>query len=90
MPHAFKKEIREGGITALYRGSVPFLATYCMFVSTQFTIYEYMMAHFKSGYVGQEEEYKKKETQYNIMSGFLAGAIGAGITNSFDVVTINK
>jgi hypothetical protein len=52
LPHAFKKEIREGGITALYRGSVPFLATYCMFVSTQFTIYEYMMAHFKSGYVG--------------------------------------
>ena len=49
-----------------------------------------MMAHFKSRYVGQEEEYKKKETSFNIMSGFFAGAIGAGITNSFDVITINK
>lgn len=49
-----------------------------------------MMARFKSGYVGQEEEYKKKEITFNIMSGFFAGAIGSGITNSFDVVTINK
>ncbi len=48
------------------------------------------MAHFKSKHVGQEEEYKKKETTYNIMSGFFAGAIGSGLTNSFDVVTINK
>jgi hypothetical protein len=40
LPHAFSKEIREGSLLSLYRGSVPFLATYCLFVSTQFTIYE--------------------------------------------------
>jgi len=49
-----------------------------------------MMATFKAKYVGQEEEYKKKETSFNIMSGFVAGAVGSGLTNAFDVVTINK
>ena len=49
-----------------------------------------MMARFKAGYIGQEEEYKKKETTFNILSGFMAGAIGSGLTNAFDVVTVNK
>ena len=33
IPHAFQKEISEGSITALYKGSLPFLVTYCLFVS---------------------------------------------------------
>jgi Mitochondrial carrier protein len=31
--HAFKKEISQGSILSLYRGSLPFLVTHCLFVS---------------------------------------------------------
>ena len=37
-----------------------------------------------------EGEFEKRESQLNMMAGFLGGAIGSGLTNSFDVVTINK
>ena len=73
----------------MYRGSLPFLITYCMSVSVQFTIYESLMKYFKS-YYSKEGEFEKKESQINMMAGFLGGAIGSGLTNSFDVVTINK
>jgi Mitochondrial carrier protein len=33
LPHAFRKEISEGSIFSLYKGSFPFLVTYCLFVS---------------------------------------------------------
>ena len=50
LPHAFQKEISEGSIFSLYRGSLPFLITYCMSVSVQFTIYESLMKYFKQYY----------------------------------------
>ena len=33
LPHAFRKELSEGSIGSLYKGSFPFLITYCLFVS---------------------------------------------------------
>jgi hypothetical protein len=35
-------------------------------------------------------DFKQHETQFNMLSGFLGGAIGSAITNAFDVITINK
>ena len=32
----------------------------------------------------------EKEFNVNMMASFLGGAIGSGLTNSFDVITINK
>ena len=89
LPHAFRKEITEGSIFSLYRGALPFVITYCMCVSIQFTIYESVMKYFKQLY-SQEGEFEKKEQQVNMFAGFLAGAVSSGLTNSFDMVTINK
>ena len=55
LPHAFKKEINEGSVFSLYKGSFPFLVTYCLFVSVQFTIYETLMKFFKTHYSGEGE-----------------------------------
>lgn len=33
LPHAFKKEIKTNGVMALYKGAMPFLATYTTFVT---------------------------------------------------------
>ena len=61
-----------------------------MCVSIQFTIYESVMKYFKLKYSKEEGEFEKKELQINMLAGFLAGAISSGLTNSFDMVTINK
>ena len=50
IPHAFKKEIQQNSVFSLYRGAAPFLVTHCAFVSCQFTIYEYIMNHYKTSY----------------------------------------
>ena len=50
LPHAFAKEIYQGSIMSLYKGSLPFLITHCLFVSMQFTIYEYILKVYKSYY----------------------------------------
>lgn len=55
LPHAFAKEIKEGSVAALYKGSLPFLVTYCLFVSVQFTIYETLMKLFKTYYKEEGE-----------------------------------
>lgn len=47
------------------------------------------MKHFKKIYSG-EGEYEKREYQLNMFAAFLGGAIGSGLTNAFDVLTINK
>lgn len=36
------------------------------------------------------ESFSNHEFRVNMMASFLAGAIGSGLTNCFDVVTINK
>ena len=36
------------------------------------------------------EAFGEHEFRVNMLASFLAGAIGSGATNSFDVVTINK
>jgi hypothetical protein len=90
LPHAFRKEITEGIIFSLYRGGLPFVVTYCMCVSIQFTIYESVMKYFKLKYSKEEGELEKKELQINMLAGFLAGAISSGLTNSFEMVIINK
>jgi hypothetical protein len=84
------KEITEGSIFSLYRGALPFVVTYCMSVSIEFTIYESVMKYFKLKYSKEEGEFEKKELQINMLAGFLTGKISSGLTNSFDRVTINK
>jgi len=56
-------------------------------VSLQFTIYEYIIKFFKNHY---KDDYSSKEIQSNIVASFLGGAIGSGLTNAFEVLTINK
>lgn len=87
IPHAFRKEISQGSIFSLYRGSLPFLVTHCLFVSFQFTIYEYVIKLYKTMY---GDEYAAKEIHANMMASFLGGAIGSAVTNGLDVLTINK
>ena len=87
IPHAFAKEIKQGSILSLYRGSLPFLTTYTLCVSLQFTIYEKIIAHYKEKYA---EHYHTKEKEANIIASLLAGAISSGLTNSLEVLTINK
>ncbi len=36
------------------------------------------------------ENFKEKELQVNMLASFLGGAIGSGLTNGLDVITINK
>jgi len=36
------------------------------------------------------EEYKKHEFRSNMVAAFLGGAISSALTNSVDVITINK
>jgi hypothetical protein len=72
---------------SLYKGSLPFLITHCLFVSFQFTIYEYILKAYKRVY---GEDYEKKEFQANVVASFMGGAIGSAVTNSLDVLTINK
>lgn len=36
------------------------------------------------------DNFAEKEFNVNMMASFLGGAIGSGLTNSFDVITINK
>lgn len=58
-----------------------------MCVSLQFTIYEYVMKHYKLKY---GDDFKEHEFIVNMYASFLGGAIGSGLTNCFDVITINK
>ena len=55
----------------------------------QFTIYESIVKFYKIKY-GTPEEYAKHEFNVNMLASFLGGAIGSGLTNCFDVLTINK
>ena len=87
IPHAFSKEIQQGSIASLYKGSLPFLLTYCSCVSIQFTIYEYMMAQDKAFY---GENFKDHEFKSNMKASVIGGALGSGLTNCLDVITINK
>lgn len=36
------------------------------------------------------ENYEKKEFEANVVASFMGGAIGSAVTNSLDVLTINK
>jgi hypothetical protein len=89
MVHAFSKEIKENGAAGLYRGSLPFLLTYCSCISLQFAVYESVMAYYKK-IAGSEQEYLDNENRYNLIASFLGGSIGSGLTNVGDVLTVNK
>ena len=69
-------------------GSLPFLVTYTTFLSSQFTIYEYLMRHFKIKY--GSNTFKQREMQLNVASSFVAGAVAAAITNPLECITVNK
>lgn len=45
------------------------------------------MQYYKNLY---GEDFKKHEFNVNMLASFLGGAIGSGLTNCFDVLTINK
>ena len=87
MPHAFAKEVANGSVLDLYKGSLPFLITHCLFVSMQFSIYENIINIYKKMH---GENYEAKEFQANIVASFMGGAVGSAVTNSLDVLTINK
>jgi hypothetical protein len=61
------------------------LVCYCLTVSLQFTIYEYLMKMAKVKY---GEDYDKHQFNVNLFASFMAGAIGSGVTNGLDVLTI--
>ena len=84
------KEIQQGSIFSLYKGSLPFLITHCFFVSMQFAIYEKIISIYKKLYGAEEGGYEKKEFEANVVASFMGGAVGSAVTNSLDVLTINK
>tara|TARA_B110000285_G_C14937619_1_gene520395 strand:+ start:302 stop:739 length:438 start_codon:yes stop_codon:yes gene_type:complete len=88
LPHAFKKEIKNNGITSLYSGASPFLATYVAFICLQFTIYEVLMKQFKTAQ--GEKKFKENEMKYNLYSSLVAGCVSAAITNPLECITVNK
>lgn len=47
------------------------------------------MKIFKNRYEDQEE-LAKHEFKWNFLASFLGGAIGSGLTNGLDVLTINR
>ena len=89
LPQAFKKEIKTNGVGALYQGALPFLATYCAFVSLQFTIYEKTIEYYKKKY-GTGKEWEEREFYLNMKAGLLAGASAAAVTNGLEAVTVAK
>jgi hypothetical protein len=48
------------------------------------------MKLFKEMYADQPGVFEAKQFRLNMLAGFLGGAIGSGLTNAFDVLTINK
>eukprot|EP00347_Sterkiella_histriomuscorum_P008609 403344440 len=87
IPHAFRKEIKQGSILSLYKGSMPFLTAYTVSVSLQFTIYEYVITFYKRLY---GENYSQIELTSNIVASFLGGVISSALTNSLEVLTLQK
>ena len=53
----------------------------------QFSIYEKIINIYKKLH---GENYESKEFEANIVASFMGGAIGSAVTNSLDVLTINK
>ena len=88
LPHAFKKEIKNNGVSSLYQGALPFLCTYVAFVCFQFTIYEVMMNNYKK--VNGESKFNESKMKYNLISSLFAGCIAAAITNPLECITVNK
>ena len=86
------KEIKNSGsISVLYQGAAPFLVTYCTFVSIQFTLYEETMKYYKEKvYKNDKELFEQNKFVPNLIGSFVGGAVGSGVTNALDVITINK
>jgi hypothetical protein len=53
----------------------------------QFSIYEKVIGIYKKMH---GENYEAKEFEANVTASFLGGAVGSAVTNSLDVLTINK
>lgn len=88
LPHAFKKEIKNNGVLSLYRGSMPFLATYASYVTLQFTLYERIMQHYKEKH--GPEVFEQKEFKINMHAGLIAGVVAAAFTNGLEAITVAK
>ena len=87
LPHAFRKEINQNGISGLYKGSFPFLLTYTTFVALQFTIYENFMYYNKQN--STEEDYSKNEAKLSVIGSCIAGGVAAAMTNPLECITVN-
>ena len=78
LPHAFRKEISKNGVLSLYRGALPFLATYTCTVSIQFTVYELLIAFFKQ----RDIKFSQRELAYIVLASFAAGGISSSCMTS--------
>lgn len=65
---------------------MPFLATYTMMISIQFTIYESIMDLMKK----RDENYSKNQVKYTVGASFVAGAVASSVTNGLEVLTVAK
>ena len=88
LKHAFESEIRTNGLPSLYIGITPFLITYCSFIAMQFSIYEKII-DYKKKQMGMDA-FRENELLINCRAGFVAGSLAAGITNSFESITVAK
>ena len=86
IPHAFKKEFKTNGISALYDGACPFLLTYTTFMALQFSIYERFKIYEKNKL--SKDEYHNRETIICMKAGALAGGIAAALTNPLEAITV--
>ena len=87
LPHAFRQEFNQNGISGLYKGSFPFFITYTSFVTIQFPLYENFMHYFKKKQ--SKEEYQRNETKLSILASCIAGGVAAALTNPFECITVN-
>ena len=78
----------EEGPRKFYKGWLPYALNYTVNYSIQITIYEMMMRRMKEAGITQED--KMNEVAYILASSCMGGLIGSGLSNSFEVVAVQK
>ena len=69
----------------MYMGVNYYLLCYAIAISIQLTLYEILV-----GVAKKRPDFKEKEIRYITGSSLIAAAISAIMTNSFEVMTLNK
>jgi len=80
----FASLMKSGELKTIYRGSPPYVANYISNYAIQFMVFE-------SSHDFCKKKWGEKVDSYLLIpKGFMAGLIGSGLTNCFDVLTIKK